>query len=71
MCLNRCRQRRRQRRLLEDWRNMLDHAFNADLTPELQDFLDARGWRWLPAGVRATRAEEVSTALAFRPGVVA
>lgn len=33
MCTNRCRQRRRQRRLIEDWRNMVDHAWNADACP--------------------------------------
>lgn len=29
LCLNRCRQRRRLRRQLEDWRNIFDHGFNA------------------------------------------
>ena len=29
MCLNRARQRRRLRHLLEDWRNMFDHGLNA------------------------------------------
>lgn len=29
LCLNRCRQRRRLRRQLEDWKNIFDHGFNA------------------------------------------
>lgn len=48
MCVNRCRQRRRLRRLLEDWRNMSDHACNAEATPELQAALMQQGWKWTP-----------------------
>jgi hypothetical protein len=48
MCLNRCRRRRRLRRLLEDWRNMLDHAFNVEAAPEARTHFAARGWRWAP-----------------------
>lgn len=48
LCLNRCRQRRRLRRLLEDWRNMTDHAFNAEATSELQAWFASQGWTWKP-----------------------
>ncbi|GAB4823291.1 hypothetical protein N2152v2_010337 [Parachlorella kessleri] len=48
MCLNRARQRRRLRRLLEDWRNMFDHGFNADVAPELAAWAAQQGWRWAP-----------------------
>eukprot|EP00887_Chlorella_sp_A99_P006695 scaffold3.g6695.t1 len=45
-CLNRCRQRRRHRRLLEDWSHMLDHATNADLSEAFQEWMVGAGWRW-------------------------
>lgn len=48
MCLNRCRQRRRLRRLLEDWRNMTDHAFNAEASEEVQQWFNKHGWTWRP-----------------------
>ncbi|KAH7619000.1 putative N-alpha-acetyltransferase 35, NatC auxiliary subunit [Nannochloris sp. 'desiccata'] len=46
MCLNRCRQRRRLRRLLEDWRNMTDHAFNAESSGGVQDYFTQHKWNW-------------------------
>ena len=46
MCLNRCRQRRRLRRLLEDWHNMTDHAFNAEASEDLQVWFTKQGWKW-------------------------
>ncbi|KAL4459016.1 hypothetical protein ABPG75_013881 [Micractinium tetrahymenae] len=46
LCLNRCRQRRRLRRQLEDWRNIFDHGFNADVTEPWQRWLASVGWRW-------------------------
>jgi hypothetical protein len=48
MCLNRARQRRRLRRLLEDWRNMFDHGLNADMSADLASWMTQRGWRWMP-----------------------
>ena len=49
MCLNRCRQRRRLRRLLEDWRNMMDHAFTAETTEEVRSWFVEKGWAWTPS----------------------
>jgi len=46
MCLNRSRQRRRLRRLLEDWRNMTDHAFNAESSHGAQDYFTQHKWNW-------------------------
>jgi N-alpha-acetyltransferase 35, NatC auxiliary subunit len=48
LCLNRCRQRRRLRRLVEDWRNMTDHAFSAESSAEVQQWFLEHGWRWAP-----------------------
>lgn len=48
MCVNRARQRRRLRHLLEDWRNMVDHGMNADMSPELAGWMSQQGWRWMP-----------------------
>ncbi len=46
MCLNQCRQRRRLRRLLEDWRNMTDHAFNAESSEGVQNWFTQNKWRF-------------------------
>ena len=48
MCLNRARQRRRHRRATEDWANLLQHALNADLSQDFQDWLynDSSRWTW-------------------------
>ena len=46
MCLNRCRQRRRLARLLEDWRNMTDHGFNAEGSKQVREYYKAHAWRW-------------------------
>jgi hypothetical protein len=46
MCLNRPRQRRRLRRLLEDWRNMTDHAFNAESSDGAQRYFTQHKWNW-------------------------
>jgi len=48
MCLNRCRQRRRLRRLSEDWRNMTDHAFNAEASKNVQAWFIENCWSWKP-----------------------
>lgn len=48
MCLNRARQRRRLRHLLEDWRNMYDHGLNADVSADLASWMTQHGWRWMP-----------------------
>ena len=50
MCLNRARQRRRHRRASEDWANLLQHAINADLAPDFQQWLHhSSGWQWQAA----------------------
>ena len=48
MCLNRCRQRRRLRVLLADWRNMTDHGFNSELSEGVQAWFKQHGWTWSP-----------------------
>ncbi|GMH37644.1 hypothetical protein BSKO_05517 [Bryopsis sp. KO-2023] len=48
MCLNRSRQRRRLKKGLEDWKNLLDHAYAADNSPRLVNHVKERGWRWPP-----------------------
>ena len=46
LCLNRCRQQRRLRRQLEDWRNIFDHGFNADVASATRRWYSQAGWRW-------------------------
>lgn len=59
MCLNRSRQRRRHRRGMEDWANLLEHAFNADASPAFQHWLrHCSGWQWRPPDNPAVPREE-------------
>lgn len=59
MCLNRSRQRRRHRRGMEDWANLLEHAFNADASPAFQHWLrHCSGWQWRPPDNPAVRPED-------------
>jgi hypothetical protein len=46
MLMNPCRQRRRLRRILEDWHNLFHHGSNADITAPLEEYLAGRGWEW-------------------------
>ena len=48
MCLNRSRQRRRLRRLLEDWKNIMDHSYNAEMTEEVKVWFQENNWQWTP-----------------------
>ncbi|KAL3159878.1 hypothetical protein ABBQ38_010276 [Trebouxia sp. C0009 RCD-2024] len=59
MCLNRTRQRRRHRRGMEDWANLLEHALNADASPTFQGWLRHRSaWQWQPPEHQADHPEE-------------
>lgn len=59
MCLNRTRQRRRHRRGMEDWANLLEHALNADASPTFQHWLRHRSaWQWQPPEHQADHPEE-------------
>lgn len=59
MCLNRSRQRRRHRRGMEDWANLLEHALNADASPSFQHWLHHRSaWQWQPPAEQANHPEE-------------
>lgn len=60
MCLNRCRQRRRLRRLVEDWQNMIDHGYNAESSKELQKWcIEVCGWDWHEMEADIPRNDEV------------
>lgn len=48
MCLNQCRQQRRLRKGLEDWRNLLDHAYAADASQGFIDYIIKMNWKWSP-----------------------
>lgn len=48
LCLNRSRQRRGQKRLLRDWVNMADHAYNAEVSEVFQAHMAKLGWKWTP-----------------------
>ncbi|KAA6425235.1 MAG: hypothetical protein FRX49_04730 [Trebouxia sp. A1-2] len=59
MCVNRSRQRRRHRRAMEDWNNLLEHALIADASPQFQDWLHHRSsWQWQPPPEQADHPEE-------------
>lgn len=59
MCVNRSRQRRRHRRAMEDWSNLLEHALIADASPWFQDWLHHRSsWQWQPPPEQADHPEE-------------
>ena len=47
-CLNKCRQRRRLRHLISDWKNMCDHAYNAEMNPDVRAWFESLGWKWNP-----------------------
>lgn len=46
MSLNRSRQRSALARLLEDWRNMMEHAYNAESDVAVQNWFTQRQWKW-------------------------
>lgn len=46
MSLNRSRQRSALTRLLEDWRNMMEHAYNAESDAAVQKWFIKRQWKW-------------------------
>jgi hypothetical protein len=48
MLLNRCRQRRRLRRCLDDWGHLYHHGVNADITAPFQRYLKQVGGNWTP-----------------------
>jgi hypothetical protein len=50
-CSNRCRQQRRHRKLLEDWRNMVDHAWNADFSVPFRTWALEEARYMLPTAV--------------------
>lgn len=67
MCLNRSRQRRRHRRGMEDWANLLEHALNADASPDFRDWLHHRSaWQWQPPAEQADHPEEALVSIGCR-----
>ena len=56
-CSNRCRQQRRHRKLLEDWRNMVDHAWNADFSVSFRTWALEEARFMLPTAV-ADRSQQ-------------
>jgi hypothetical protein len=46
MLMNPARQRRRLRKILEDWHNLFHHGANADVSGPLEEYLTGRGWEW-------------------------
>jgi hypothetical protein len=45
-CLNLCRQRRRLRHNVIDWKNMIDHAYIAETTTDVGAWLSDQGFTW-------------------------
>ena len=45
-CLNLCRQRRRLRHNVMDWKNMIDHAYIAETTTDVGAWLSDQGFAW-------------------------
>eukprot|EP00890_Picochlorum_soloecismus_P002187 jgi/Picsp_1/296/NSC_00295-R1_n-alpha-acetyltransferase auxiliary subunit-like len=47
-CLNRSRQRRNLRHNVADWKNMCDHAYTAETTAEVRQWLESLGFKYNP-----------------------
>lgn len=45
-CLNRCRQRRRLKHNIKDWKNMIDHAYTAENSPDGARWIKDQGFQW-------------------------
>lgn len=44
---------------MEDWANLLEHALNADASPDFRDWLHHRSaWQWQPPAEQADHPEE-------------
>eukprot|EP00889_Picochlorum_renovo_P000561 jgi/Picre1/27591/NNA_000556.t1 len=45
-CLNKCRQHRRLKHNIQDWKNMIDHAYTAENSTDGAQWIKDQGFRW-------------------------